>query len=62
MILLDLSDLTGDATPVSLEQLVADNAECPLSLRDVAALAELAIGETAHVGIGGGAVLVRRVH
>lgn len=63
-ILLDLSDLSGDETPVSLADFIRTNSEpdvTPLDLDDVRALRRLRPGETLHLGIGGGAVTVKRV-
>jgi len=58
---LDLSDLSGETAPVSLEAFLADNAECPPDASEVAALRALRVGERCHLSIGGGAVVVVRV-
>jgi len=61
---LDLSDLTGDDTPVTLADFIADNSGPgvePLDPGDVRQLRKLRPGQSVHLGIGGGAVTVTRV-
>jgi hypothetical protein len=60
-IMLDTSDLTGDAAPVSLAEFLAANAECGLGDGEEDALCALAVGATCQIGIGGGYVTIRRV-
>lgn len=60
-ILLDTSDLSGDSTPISLEDFIEINEESPLSSEEVDALRALKVGESAHLGIGGGSVAITRV-
>lgn len=57
-VLLDLSDLTGSPTPVLLEDFLAENPD--LDPGEVLELQGLEEGQAVHLGIGGGAVLVRR--
>lgn len=57
----DLSDLSGDTSPVPLETFLAENEECPPDPDEVRALRACAVGETARLGIGGGFVSVRRM-
>jgi hypothetical protein len=58
---LDLYDLTGSHEPVSLSQFLRDNQEFPPTPEELRALRRLGIGQTAHLGIGGGSVKVQRV-
>jgi hypothetical protein len=60
-IMLDLSELSGDATPASLANFLTDNAECPPDESEISALRALQVGNTTRLGIGGGFVTVRRV-
>ena len=60
-IMLDLFDLTGDHTPVSLADLLKDNQESPLPDEELEALRKLHVGQKTHLGIGGGAVEIKRV-
>ena len=59
--MLDLSDLTGDSSPVSLEEFLSANEENPIDAEDVEVLKALKVGETTALGIGGGWVEIRRV-
>lgn len=60
-VILDVSDLSGDPTPVSLADFLDTNQEVPLPDGEVSALRRLRVGEKAHLGVGGGHVVVRRV-
>jgi hypothetical protein len=60
-IMLDVSDLSGDPTSVSLAEFLRDNAEVPPPDEEIASLRSLAVGQSTHLGIGGGSVVVRRV-
>jgi hypothetical protein len=62
-IYLDLSDLSGDSTPVSLAEFIAVNSApgvTPLERGDIAVLRRLKVGEHATLGIGGGRIDVWR--
>jgi RNA 3'-terminal phosphate cyclase len=62
-VMLDLSELSGDPTPVSLSALIRANREpgvAPMAYRDVRRLQRLRPGEAASLPIGGGTLLVRR--
>lgn len=58
---LDLSDLSGDRTPTSLADFVADNSEYPPDEDELSRLRALRVGQSAHLSIGGGSVRVKRV-
>jgi hypothetical protein len=63
-IMLDLSDLTDDDTPCSLAEFIKDNEKPGVARPDAQEMAELRHlrpGQEAHLSIGGGAVLVKRV-
>ncbi len=62
-VMLDLSDLSGDETPVSLSEFVRANREpgvVPLSTREVNRMRRLRPGEAIGLPIGGGWARVRR--
>jgi hypothetical protein len=60
-IFLDLSNLSGDPSPCTLAAFLEENAEAPPSAEEVQALRTLPLGGTTYIGIGGGAVLIRRL-
>jgi hypothetical protein len=60
-IFLDTSDLSGDPTPIALDAFIEINEENPLLPEEVEALRALPVGGKAHLGIGGGEVVIVRV-
>lgn len=60
-ILLDLSDLSGDPTPIPLADLIRDNIDARLDDAEVEDIRRTDVGGTAYLSIGGGAVMVRRL-
>jgi hypothetical protein len=64
-VMLDLSELNDSNKPVSLADFIRDNASQDVATpqaEEIAALRKLRPGQEAYVGIGGGAVKVKRVH
>jgi hypothetical protein len=59
--LFDLSNLSGDSTPVSISEFLKVNEECPPDPSELADLRACPVGGTVNLGIGGGFVTVRRV-
>lgn len=57
----DLSDLSGDSTPCSLDDFLADNEECPPDESEIRALLDCPVDGRVRLGIGGGFVTVKRV-
>ncbi len=57
----DMSDLSGESEPVSLELFLRENDECPPDDAELLALVSCNIGDDVRLGIGGGIVTVKRV-
>ena len=63
-IFLDVSDLSGDPTPLTLNAFIEINetfSDSPLLPEEVEALRALKVGESTHLGIGGGSIVIVRV-
>ena len=57
----DLSDLSGDPTPCSLDDFLADNEENPPDEAEIRALLDCPVDGRVNLAIGGGHVTVKRV-
>lgn len=57
----DLSDLSGDSTPCTLDDFLKANEECPPDPAEVESLVNANIGDKVNLGIGGGFITVTRV-